>query len=249
MKKNKIRFSSIVFAFFLGLFSIPVNDSLALNCPKVAGYTDRNCDGEFRIVFLGDSLVYGIGDSANKNKGGYVLRVANKLKAAKVHNFGVPGATSEQLLTILKAAFSENPTIRQKALADAVSSADIVVLDLGRNDYFLNERAQTPEQTLATLRAINTYIKKTLKDKDLVVPYLVQAVLMRPNRTDQGVFVKALDNLILKNNTPNFIADLRFDLVSKRLLARDQIHPTAKGYQALAVTFLSYLSKKIAPNL
>lgn len=218
-------------------------------CPKVAGYADRNCDGEFRIVFLGDSLVFGIGDSANKNKGGYVLRVAKKLKTATISNFGVPGATSVQLLATLKAGFSETATAKQKALATALTKADVVVVDLGRNDYFLNDREQTAQQTLSTLQTINSFIKNKVKEREAVVPYIVQAVIMRPNRTDQGVFVKDLDQLILKSHSASFLADLRFDLVSKRLLAADQIHPTAKGYQAIATVFLKYLQTKIAAKL
>ena len=243
MKKHKFLFISFLFSLLI------ISTAQAQDCPKVAGYTDRNCDGEFRIVFLGDSLVYGIGDSANKNKGGYVLRVAKKLKGAVVQNFGVPGATADDLLATLESGFSNSPTAKTKALASAVTNADLIIVDLGRNDYFLNDRSRTPQQTLAALRGINSFIKKSVKERDEVVPYLVQAVLMLPNRTDQGVYSKGLNALILKSNSSSFPADLRFDLVSKRLLASDQIHPTPKGYDAIAKTFLTYLSKNIAAKL
>ena len=46
---------------FLITFLFSVN---AFACPAVRGVPDFNCDGELNIVALGDSLVYGTGDTA-----------------------------------------------------------------------------------------------------------------------------------------------------------------------------------------
>ena len=80
MKLYTLLLTHLVFAF------LSFREIQAQDCLKVAGYRDRNCDGEIRIVFTGDSLVFGIGDTANKNKGGYVLRVGKKLKGVIVTN-------------------------------------------------------------------------------------------------------------------------------------------------------------------
>jgi lysophospholipase L1-like esterase len=39
---------------------------------------------------------------------------------------------------------------------------------------------------------------------------------------------------------------LRFDIVSKRLLSADQLHPTSIGYDELAKTFIAYVKKVLA---
>jgi hypothetical protein len=57
--------------------------------------------------------------------------------------------------------------------------------------------------------------------------------------------VKELNTIILRGNSVNTPNDLRFDLISKRLLSSDQIHPTSAGYAALAKTFISYLTRKL----
>lgn len=242
----KLRISLIIQLAFAFLYT---REIYAQDCPKVGRYHDRNCDGEIRIVFTGDSLVFGIGDSANKNKGGYVLRVGKKLKGVIVDNLGVPGIASDELLALIEAGFSDSPTKKEKAFADAILKADVVVIDLGRNDYFREDRERTIEETFGYLRDINSYIKKAVSDNDAVAPYVVQAVLMQPNRTDQGIYIKALNSLIFRSNSSNFPADLRFDSVSKRLLSSDQIHPTPKGYDAIARVFVQYFDKKIAPKL
>jgi hypothetical protein len=40
-------------------------------------------------------------------------------------------------------------------------------------------------------------------------------------------------------------ANLRFDLVSKRLYNADQLHPTALGYEAVTDVFVYYLTKVV----
>jgi hypothetical protein len=60
--------------------------------------------------------------------------------------------------------------------------------------------------------------------------------------------MKELDALILKSHSAEAPADLRFDLVSKRLLSADQIHPTSKGYQALADVFVKYILRQYAQH-
>jgi hypothetical protein len=69
---------------------------------------------------------------------------------------------------------------------------------------------------------------------------------MSPNRGSQSPWVKELDGLILKSHQVEFPADLRFDLVSKRLLQPDNIHPTSKGYVAMAKVFIAYLLNEYA---
>jgi hypothetical protein len=98
-----------------------------------------------------------------------------------------------------------------------------------------------PSQTLRNLKRISALIKSRVLTTVETAPLIVTAVLMLPNRGSQGPWVKELNTLIAKTHTEATPADLHFDQVSKRLLSADQIHPTPKGYTALATTFVKYI--------
>jgi hypothetical protein len=80
--------------------------SLTEACPKVGGLPDLNCNGEAKVVVLGDSLVYGIGDTDNGNKGGYVARAARKFPKATFVNQGLGGRRVTRTIDDLEAAFA-----------------------------------------------------------------------------------------------------------------------------------------------
>jgi lysophospholipase L1-like esterase len=206
----------------------------ALACPVIDNIPDFNCDGKVIITALGDSLVAGFGDTKNDNQGGYLLRAQKKLPDTEVLNLGVPGLRSFELFDVIKKKFTAD--------SDAINS-DYVVLDIGRNDRWL---FGTPGATYRNLKRASALVKKTIAEFHPETPPLViMAVLMLPNRGSQGPWVKELNGIILRSNTDKAPADLRFDLVSKRLLSSDQIHPTSQGYDALTKTFVSYLQKAI----
>jgi lysophospholipase L1-like esterase len=209
--------------------------SLHAACPDVAGLPDVNCDGAATVVILGDSLVAGIGDTVNDNQGGYVLRTQERFPAARIVGYGVPGLRTQTLVKRLKDAFAGK---KHQLMAADLLDADLVVVDLGRNDRWL---FGLPLDTLRNLKRIRTIVHEGVKAQRDKAPLIVQPVLMLPNRGSQGPWVKELNALILKEHTPEYPCDLRFDLVSKRLLAPDNIHPTSKGYAALAQTFTKYL--------
>ncbi len=213
----------------------------AFGCPKVSGLPDFNCDGQVRVVVLGDSLVSGYGDSDNGNKGGYVLRAQASLPQATVENFGIPGLDTVQLLLNLNKAFRGTS---YRALATALDEADLVVLDIGRNDrWFFG----VPLQTFRRIKRAEALIKNRVAERAGNAPLVVAAVLMLPNRGSQGPWVLELNQLLEKSDSPTAPADLRFDQVSKRLIGADQIHPTPRGYKALAGVFVSYI-KKLYPS-
>ena len=136
-------------------------------CPKVGNLPDFNCDGEINIVVIGDSLVSGYGDTANNNKGGYVLRAQSSLQQATVKNFGVPGLNTVQLLLNLGKAFRGTSYL---ALAAALVEADLVVLDLGRNDrWFFG----VPLQTFRRITLYHGSERVTIAGIDTNKPFLV----------------------------------------------------------------------------
>ncbi len=227
--------------FSLSLLFVLLSLSLsqtAFACPKVGRIADFNCDGLATVVVIGDSLVYGFGDSTNNNRGGYVLRAQARLPEATIHNFGILGLKTREMLTNLDRAFRGTG---DASLADALVRADLVVLDVGRNDRWL---FGLPSAALRNLKRAGSLIRTKVAALTGASPLVVTAVMMYPNRGSQGPWMKELDALILKSHSTETPADLRFDLVSKRLLSADQIHPTPKGYKALADVFVKYILRR-----
>jgi lysophospholipase L1-like esterase len=209
--------------------------ALAESCPTAGRLPDLNCDGEATIVVIGDSLVFGTGDTKNDNRGGYVLRAQERFPFARIANRGVMGLTSIQVLNRIRKAF-KSPD--ESTLDDDIIAADLVVLDLGRNDRW---SFAPPEAALRNIKRARQMITDGVKNLGYQPPLVVTAVLMYPNRGAQGPWVKELNELIIKSGTAEYPADLRFDQVSKRLLSPDNVHPTSKGYDAMANVFVKYL--------
>lgn len=191
------------------------------------------------MAILGDSLVYGIGDAQNGNQGGYPLRLSRKLRRVEVAAVGVPGLTARQLVMRLTRAFSRG---RYPELRAAVSGADFVVIDIGRNDrwYF-----GAPQATFRNLKRIRALIANRTKSEDGTAALVINAVLMLPNRGSQAPWIRELNQLILAGNKAAAPADLRFDLVSKTLLTSDAIHPSSAGYDALRNVLFKYLTRHL----
>ncbi len=200
---------------------------------------DFNCDQTVHFVLLGDSLAYGFGDTKNGDQGGYALRAQAKFPNLTISNLGEPGLRTLQLILKIQRAFKRNS---HSPFKEALLSADVVFLDLGRNDRWLFGE---PLEAYRNLKRIASMIKSSVQKAGGVSPLVVKAVLMLPNRGSQGPWVAALNDLIKASNSLNFPADLRFDTVSKRLLSFDQIHPTSKGYAALASVFIKYIKKSL----
>ncbi|MEY4701652.1 MAG: hypothetical protein RL326_1839 [Pseudomonadota bacterium] len=212
--------------------------SNAVACPDVGGLPDVNCDGKANVVVVGDSLVSGVGDTKNEGKGGYVLRTQLSFPEATFYRRGTPGLKTVPLLQKLKKAFA---TPVDSDFAQELINADLVVLDLGRNDRWL---MGLPSATFRNLKKARATIEESTKEQNGKGPLVVLAVLMLPNRGSQGPWVKELNEIILSSHSRAHPADLRFDQVSKRLLSSDSIHPTSKGYTALSKVFISYLKRE-----
>ena len=209
-----------------------------LACPDVGGLPDVNCDGVASVVVVGDSLVSGIGDTKNGGKGGYVLRAQAQFPEATFYRRGTPGLKTVPLLQRLTKAFA-SPT--ESTLAQELLNADLVVLDVGRNDRWL---MGLPSATFRNLKKARELIEKSTLQQTGKSPLVVLAVLMLPNRGSQGPWVKELAGIIFASHSKAHPADLRFDKVSKRLLSPDNIHPTSKGYTAISKVFISYLQNE-----
>jgi len=220
-----------------------ISNSNAYACPEISGIPDFNCDGKLQVAVMGDSIAYGFGDTKNNNRGGYVLRAAKLLPELDFVNLAVLGLRTRELLLQIDNAFkNDKPESTKEALLDA----DIVILDVGRNDRWL---FGTPEATYRNLKRATSNIKKYTDKIQGYSPLVVTAVMLLPNRGSQGPWMKALNSIILKSSSIKSPSDLRFDLVSKRLLNKDQLHPSPAGYSSLAKTLVTYLKKKLPARM
>ncbi len=199
---------------------------------------DVNCDGQQKIAVLGDSFVYGTGDANIKTLKGYIGRSQKALPKHKIAGYGVPGQQTSQLLENVKEALSPS---NQSKLRDDLLEADVIFLDIGRNDRWIG----LPKTAYKNLQTIRTLLRSRITELTGKTPVVVLSVLMLPNRGSQGPWVKEFDAIILKGHSNKNPANLRFDLVSKRLIGADQIHPTARGYSEISKVFVNYVKKKL----
>ena len=221
------------------MYGIPASNA----CPLVSGLPDANCGGKIVVTVLGDSLVAGIGDSVHNNNGGYVIRAAQRFPEATFQNLGEGGATATGLIFDLQRAFTGRG---HRTLLAAVTTADLIVVDVGRNDQW---RLKTPLATRRNLRRIHDIIQTNVKDLTGHNTLVVTALLMIPKRLRQAPWIGELNGLLRSSNRAYAPADLRFDTVPKRYLSEDRIHPTSKGYDKLASVFISYLTSNFPSHV
>ena len=236
--KKLILIYSLLLSLFIPCFAMAT-------CPAIDKIPDYNCNGHLDLTILGDSIGYGIGDSKFKGKGGYSVRISKSLSSypASVTNFSEPGLHTNILLRKIAKSFN-NPKLLD--FKEHILNSDIIILDVGRNDRW---EFKSPQFAYKNLKRIVKTIKKQSVALGKTEPIVVTAVLLLPNRGSQGPWVKELNKMIIKGNIPSEPSDLRFDLVSKRLLNEDQIHPTSKGYDALASTLMKYLTTTLPANI
>ena len=115
---------------------------------------DINGDGEIILAAFGDSITYGVGDTAYPLGGGYIFRVG-LLAGVTTENLGVPGEE------IGVGGMSRFPT------DISASRADIVVILEGTNDA-VHQRS-TSDLRLALQRVIN--VANVLGKKVVVMTY------------------------------------------------------------------------------
>lgn len=231
---------SVVFIFFPFILF----PAIAAACPKIKGFIDYNCDGEIKLVFVGDSIVTGVGDTENGNKGGYVLRIKKRFKFAKVIGVGFPGTESDRLLQKFTEAYVNGDD--QDDIVSRIAEADFVLFDVGRNDFW---RFNPASFTVRNIRRLVDLVQKKAGRSVNSPPYTGTAILMFTNRGSQNPWLTELQDLLRKANSKKFHAEVPFDQASKRLLGFDQLHPTSAGYDELAGILETYLKKDLQKKL
>ncbi len=208
---------------------------LTFACPRIDGLIDYNCDGILKIVFTGDSIVDGVGDTKREHGGGYVVRLQDKLPDAAVENLGVPGITTKQLLRAFKKNLNKvppGPTIIKSA------HADVLIIDVGRNDYWDRESAS---KSVANIRRLVQYLRTTLAQQNGMAPYIFVSTLIPTKRGYQQPFINSLNSQLLKYRSSDLPTYVRYETIANTLLSKDGLHPTSAGYDAITKLLLKFI--------
>lgn len=210
--------------------------SSALACPLVDSLVDFNCDGQHTVSVVGDSIVFGTGDQLNNDRGGYVLRLKRSFPSSEINGFGYPGITTANLMSYYKRLFAKRSNSSE---ISALGSSDVVIIDVGRNDYF-NRNSST--LTATTIKRLTAYLSTELEKKFGTSPLFVSTILPLSRREIDLGFIKQVNMVLLKIRGSSFPAFLRFDTLSPALLGLDGLHPTSSGYDVLAGIASQYIS-------
>lgn len=212
-------------------------------CPLLSGLINFNCDKTLKITFIGDSIVSGVGDSNNGNKGGYVKRLKKRLPFAKVQEDGVPGITTGRMIKVLKSEFRKR---RSSRFFRKAYGADLVIIDVGRNDYW-SENAN-PSTTARNIKRIVNISKRKLK-KNGVAPFVVAASMLPTNRGFQRSFIAGINSTLNRMASRRFHVNLPFDAMPNSLLAGDGLHPSSSGYVWLTDRIEDYIYGKLQSQM
>lgn len=213
-------------------------------------FEDKPSDQDAKvIVALGDSLTRGTGDDTGKGYIGYLVEQLEEKSNEKIsiHNYGVKGYRSNQLLEQLKQG-----EIRRK-----VQDADYILITIGGNDLFqggqtilqMDEQkiTQAKEEYLKNLDSILTELR-SLNDSSVIFhiglynPFIdlndsaVTTKIVRDWNYDTN---KLLDEKKKAIYVPTF--DL-FQLSVNDYLYTDKFHPNAEGYRLIAERIASLIT-------
>jgi lysophospholipase L1-like esterase len=205
-------------------------------CPLIEGLIDFNCDGRHTITGTGDSIVAGVGDELHGGRGGYMERLESLFPSSEIRNLGYPGITTPQLLRFYKRLFKSRP---ESAEALAVGTADILIIDVGRNDYF-NRNSST--LTVTTIRRLVSFLATETKKRFGLSPLIVTTILTPSTREFDKGFIEQVNMVALKTRSKRYLpAYLRFDLMSPTLLSEDGLHPSSAGFDVLGSLAEEYI--------
>ena len=152
-----------------------------------------------------------------------------------MYSFGYPGITTAKLLTYYKKLFAKSP---KSAQVTQLGTSDIIIIDVGRNDYF-NRNSST--LTATTIKRLTTFLSTELAKRFGTAPLFVTTVLPLTRREIDIGFIKQVNMVLLKTRGKNFPAFLRFDTLDTNLLGPDGLHPTSAGYDVLAKIASDYI--------
>lgn len=225
----------IIYSYFtvVTLVTILPQPLWAIDCPLIRSLADYNCDGRIRILITGDSVVSGVGDE--QNAGGYVGRLQQQMRFAKIESVGIPGAKSLRLFQYYRREFRKVKSLLNRRIT---KNLDYVVIDVGRNDYW--DRAPAKRTTRNILRLVHL-LRETLTTRDGMSPFVIITTLIPTNRSYQSGFITQVNDLLLRRPSTRQPVYIRFNNLSRDILSSDGLHPCSYGYDVIAQSLYEQL--------
>lgn len=223
---------------FIGVFCF--FDSFIQNataCPKIGNLIDYNCNQVLKIVITGDSIVKGVGGLPEEE--GYVARLRERLPKAEITDLGVAGVTSFRLLRAFKKLLSQKKEGQTKI---KTSDADIIVVDVGRNDFYSHG---IPSLTVNNIRRLVKFLREHVGSDVQSPPYIIVSTLLPTTRRFQQPFIDEVNRLLLKLSSKDFKVLVRFDYLSTDYLSEDGLHPSPEGYIAMGDQLYYVITKPL----
>ncbi|MFT8413583.1 MAG: SGNH/GDSL hydrolase family protein, partial [Oenococcus oeni] len=187
---------------FIGVFVISI-----ILTPKSNNDAKQESSQNITVVFLGDSLTYGVGDTAGKH--GYTGRVMKLLKKTypqykfSSYDFGKPGDRSDQILKRI------NQSSEQQQL---LKKADLVIMTVGGND--LRQELLKNVDTKSASSLTSSVKKSSAKYETSLKNLLKRVAVLRKSKSSLFIF---------GNYNPTFV----------NMASRKDINQDVKLYNAI----------------
>ncbi|OIM48054.1 SGNH/GDSL hydrolase family protein [Oenococcus oeni] len=187
---------------FIGVFVISI-----ILTPKSNNDAKQESSQNITVVFLGDSLTYGVGDTAGKH--GYTGRVMKLLKKTypqykfSSYDFGKPGDRSDQILKRI------NQSSEQQRL---LKKADLVIMTVGGND--LRQELLKNVDTKSASSLTSSVKKSSAKYETSLKNLLKRVAVLRKRKSSLFIF---------GNYNPTFV----------NMASRKDINQDVKLYNAI----------------
>ena len=206
MKKKSFSFFPRL-CFFALAAPLTILVQSAAACPDIAGLVDLNCDGQIRVLCMGDSITAGEQDSTRL---GYPGRLESySLPGSNVKNIGVGGETTGRGRDRLNRFLNQ---------AGSREFEYIIILE-GVNDYFLDNRSSSDTRS-------NLFSMLRSAENNGSVSLL--ATLTDIRRAEQRSWVTSVNSQIRSRIKIDFFS------LGTGIISSDKLHPNGAGYQRMA---------------
>src|SRR5690606_11847862 len=134
--------------------------------------------------------VSGTGD--DQVEGGYPARLKRLLKNAEIVSLGFPGIQTVFLRRMYESDFAQGGLLSKKT-----KNADVIILDVGRNDF---HGGIGPETTAAELQKL-TALLQSERGRGLEGAFIAVGSLLPSTRSEQGAWLRRLNSILLQRSS------------------------------------------------
>jgi len=209
----------------------------------------RLMDGVMRVVVIGDSLAHGTGDETGKGiPGDLEDEFKQRGIPAEVKNYGVPGATTEDVASKL----------HDDAIRNDLANADAIVLSAGANNVFqdpenraraIRDRDAYAQEILERVAGVVSQIRAINPDAELILLGGYNPLPDHPLSGGISRYIKNWEKLLSKRFEAEALVDVvkTSDIIdgADKLSSGDHFHPGAAAYRGVAKRIADMLADQI----